>query len=148
MKPKHQRLAFIVFALVMLGIATTLILTSFKENIVFFYAPSDIADNPPEPGQFIRVGGFVEQGSVTHGEADHVTFQITDFETVITVNYQGTLPALFREEQGVVAEGVLTDATHFKAERILAKHDENYMPPEVAKTLKKSGHWKDQYPAK
>lgn len=145
MKPKHQRLLFILIGLLMLGGATALALNNFEENIVFYYAPSDLRDKPPAEGEFIRLGGFVEQGSVEHPAKGEVAFFVTDFEEAIKVHYKGALPALFREGQGVVAEGKMTDAENFTATRILAKHDENYMPPEVKRILKESGHWKDSY---
>lgn len=158
MKPKHQRLLFILIGLAMLGGAAALTLNNFEENIVFYYAPSDLRDKPPAEGQFIRLGGFVEKGSLyTSGrprpervednqtQGQTITFKVTDFEEAVTVHYTGALPALFREGQGVVAEGTMTDDENFTATRILAKHDEKYMPPEVERILKKNGHWKDSY---
>lgn len=147
MKPKQQRLVFIIIGMMMLGGATALALANFEENIVFYYAPSDLRDKPPAEGEFIRLGGFVEKGSVEHPVEGEVAFFVTDFEEAIKVHYKGALPALFREGQGVVAEGKLTDAENFTASRILAKHDENYMPPEVKRILQENGHWKDDYQA-
>ncbi len=147
MKPKHQRLIFILIGLTMLGGATALALNNFNDNIVFYYAPSDMRENPPAEGEFIRIGGYVETGSVEHPEEGKVTFRVTDFQEAVTVHHHGPLPALFREGQGVVAEGRMEGAEDFNAERILAKHDENYMPPEVKRILEEDGHWKDQYPS-
>lgn len=144
MKPKHQRLLFILIGLLMLGGAAALALNNFEDNIVFYYAPSDLRDKPPARGEFIRLGGFVEQGSVEHPAKGEVAFFVTDFEEAIKVHYKGALPALFREGQGVVAEGKMTDDENFSATRILAKHDENYMPPEVKRILKEGGHWKEK----
>ena len=141
MSPKRQRLWFIVFALGMLGCATAFILTSFKDSLVFFYSPSELAAKPPANGQYIRVGGLVEAGSIQKS-GDSIAFIITDTKDTLTVDYTGALPALFREGQGVVAEGKMGTDGHFAATRILAKHDENYMPPEVADALKKQGYWK------
>lgn len=145
MKAKHQRLWFIVVGLLMLGGAVALVMSSFKESIVYFYSPSDIATKPPAAGEHVRVGGLVKEGSITKGESLAITFITTDMVNDVIIHYQGELPALFREGQGMVAEGHFTDNGEFQADRILAKHDENYMPPEVARSLKKSGHWKDSY---
>lgn len=142
MKPKRQRLWFIIFGMGMLGIATTLIMISFRDNLVFFYSPSDLAAKPPSQSQFIRIGGLVEQGSVTHPSENSLSFVVTDGSTSLPVYYEGLPPALFREGQGIVAEGHLETPERFAATRILAKHDENYMPPEVADAIKKQGTWR------
>lgn len=141
MSPKRQRMWFIVFALGMLGCATALILTSFSDSLVFFYSPSELAAKPPAKDHYIRVGGLVENGSVQkNGES--IAFVLTDTKDTLRVDYTGALPALFREGQGIVAEGRMANDGRFAATRILAKHDESYMPPEVAASLKKQGYWK------
>ena len=143
MKPKHKRLTFVVIALALLGAATGLVLTAFEENIVFFYSPADVAQKQPGPDRRFRLGGLVESGSVKKPGNAETRFVVTDGTATIPVTYTGILPDLFREGQGVVAEGRFVDGL-FRADEVLAKHDENYMPPEVADALKKSGHWKDE----
>ena len=142
MKRKHRRLVIILAGLLLVGGAAALVLTALRENIVFFHAPSDIAADPPPVGRAIRLGGIVEEGSVER-DADGLTvrFRVSDFEHAIPVVYSGILPDLFREGQGVVTEGALGADGSFRANEVLAKHDENYMPPEVADALKKSGRW-------
>lgn len=139
MKPKHQRMLFILIGLAMLGAAAALTLNNFKDNIVFYYTPSELHAKAPKAGN-LRLGGLVKTGSITHGENGEVSFTVTDGEDDVSVMYQGALPSLFREGQGVVAEGKL-DGEVLVADRILAKHDEKYMPPEVARLLKEQGHW-------
>ena len=141
MKRKHKRLTFVMIGLLLLGSAAALILTAFEDNIVFFYSPTELADKKPEPAQRLRIGGLVMAGSVEKLEGAVVAFAITDTAKTVTVQYKGILPDLFREGQGVVAEGHLKGGV-FQADEVLAKHDENYMPPEVAQALKKSGQWK------
>ncbi len=143
MKLKHKRLTFVVIAMVLLGVAAALILTAFEENIVFFYSPTDIAEKKVAEGRRIRLGGLVEDGSVKKAGGAQVRFRVTDLKTTIPVVYKGLLPDLFREGQGVIAEGKLKGGV-FRADEVLAKHDETYMPPEVADALKKSGQWKGQ----
>ncbi|MDX2074504.1 MAG: cytochrome c maturation protein CcmE [Alphaproteobacteria bacterium] len=143
MKPKHQRLVFVLASVLFLCAAVLLVMQAFKQNLVYFYSPSDIAGNPPAPTQKIRIGGLVKTGSIAQAD-DRVRFTVTDQQHEIEVRYQGVLPALFREGQGVIAEGVM-DGAHFSASTILAKHDEKYMPKEVVDALKKSGHWEGQY---
>ncbi len=142
MTRKHRRLVIVLAGLVLVGAAAALVLTALRENIVFFHAPSDIAADPPSVGRAIRLGGLVEEGSVERG-ADGLTvrFRVTDLEHAIPVVYTGILPDLFREGQGVVTEGALGEDGMFRASEVLAKHDENYMSPEVADALKKSGRW-------
>jgi cytochrome c-type biogenesis protein CcmE len=137
MKPKHQRLVLICSTLVGLGLSLTLILLAFQDSLVFFYTPSDLLEKTIHPQQRIRVGGLVGVGS-THRNGENVRFQITDKQKSIMVSYQGLLPDLFREGQGVVAEGHLITPPHFQALAVLAKHDENYMPKEVADGLRGS----------
>ena len=137
---KRRRLWIVVISLLLLSAATALILTAFRDSIVFFYTPTELAEKPVAPGRPLRIGGLVEDGSVTR-TGDVIHFRVTDMKSTLPVVYKGILPDLFREGQGVVAEGTLgTDGT-FQARQVLAKHDENYMPPEVAAALKKSGEW-------
>jgi cytochrome c-type biogenesis protein CcmE len=139
-KPKHRRLTFVLIGLGLLGVAAALVLSAFDEAIVFFRSPSDLVETPELGDRRLRIGGLVEEGSVERGSGAVVRFRITDLENAIPVRYTGILPDLFREGQGVVAEGRLRDGV-FVADEVLAKHDENYMPPEVADALKKSGQW-------
>jgi len=139
-KRKYKRLTFVAVALVLLAAATGLVLSAFEENIVFFNSPTDIIDRPPPEGRRMRLGGLVETGSVDKPGGAVVNFTITDLANAVPVTYKGMLPDLFREGQGVVAEGLLKDGV-FQADEVLAKHDENYMPPEVADALEKSGKW-------
>jgi cytochrome c-type biogenesis protein CcmE len=145
MTRKQRRLTLIGGALAVLGIAVALMLNAFRDSIVFFNSPSDVVEKHVDPGTRIRLGGLVENGSLVHGNSLSIRFKVTDGKTEMPVSYQGVLPDLFREGQGVVAEGALDGAGVFNADTILAKHDETYMPKEVADALKKSGHWKDDY---
>ncbi len=140
MKRKHKRLTFVAVALLLLAGAAALVLSAFEENIVFFMSPTDIAANKVSENQKFRLGGLVEEGSVDRSGGKTVTFRVTDITNSVAVSYTGILPDLFREAQGVVAEGKLKDGV-FVADEVLAKHDETYMPPEVADALKKSGQW-------
>ena len=140
MKPKHKRLTFVTIALMLLGSATTLILTALEDNIVFFYSPSELAKKKLDPIKRLRIGGLVMAGSVETPEGGIIAFSISDTVESVRVQYRGILPDLFREGQGVVAEGYLRNGI-LHADDVLAKHDENYMPPEVAEALKKSGQW-------
>jgi cytochrome c-type biogenesis protein CcmE len=145
MTRKQRRLVLIGSGLGVLAIAVALMLNAFRDSIVFFNSPSDVAERHIGPGTRIRLGGLVKDGSLVRGSNLAVRFEVTDGKTEIPVDYQGVLPDLFREGQGVVAEGALNNAGVFAADTILAKHDETYMPKEVADALKKSGHWKDDY---
>ncbi len=142
MRPKRRRLALLVAALVTLGIAAALVLSAFEDNLVFFNSPSDVVEKRLPPETRFRLGGLVEENSVKK-EADGLTtsFRVTDMKHTVAVRYTGMLPDLFREGQGVVTDGRLAPDGTFIASEVLAKHDENYMPPEVADALKKSGHW-------
>jgi len=140
MKRKHKRLTFVGVALVLLAGAAALVLSAFEDNIVFFMSPTDIAANKVSKNQRFRLGGLVEEGSVDRSGGETVTFKVTDITNSVAVTYTGILPDLFREAQGVVAEGRLKNGV-FVADEVLAKHDETYMPPEVADALKKSGQW-------
>mgnify|MGYP001318011842 CR=1 FL=1 len=140
---KRRRLYIILSGLSMLGVAAALVMTALEDNIVFFHSPSDVQSKAIAPGKYFRMGGLVKEGSVGKAEDGLVTnFEVTDLDHSLTVSYRGILPDLFREGQGVVAEGALRPDGVFIAREVLAKHDENYMPPEVAAALKKSGKWK------
>jgi cytochrome c-type biogenesis protein CcmE len=145
MTRKQRRLTIIGGALAVLAIAAALVLNALRDSIVFFSTPSMVAEKHIGPGQRFRLGGMVEQGSLTRGADLAVTFEVTDGGAKLPVAYKGILPDLFREGQGVVAEGAIDQAGVFKADTVLAKHDETYMPKEVADALKKQGHWKDDY---
>lgn len=138
---KNQRLALIAGGLAFLGVAAALVLTAFEDSVVFFFSPTDLAERQVGLEQRVRLGGLVEMGSVTRGPGDgEIHFVVTDGATSLPVRFVGVLPDLFREGQGVVTQGRLAGG-RFEAEEVLAKHDENYMPPEVADALKKQGHW-------
>ena len=143
MKPKHQRLVFILSSLACVCLGVLLILRAFSSNLVFFFSPSDVAAHPPAAGQLVRVGGLVEAGSIKRGNDERLTFTLTDGAAHLVVHYQGMLPNLFREGQGAVAEGYVEGGV-FQAKRVLTKHDEKYMPREVMDALKKSGRWREQ----
>ncbi len=145
MTPKTQRLWFTLCAVACISAATLLTLQALEQDIVFFYAPSDLQTKAPAEDTLVRVGGLVKEGSVRYDTGQRVMFTVTDGAHDLTIHATEALPALFREGQGVVAEGYLTHGV-LKATRILAKHDETYMPPEVAAALKKSGHWKAPAP--
>jgi cytochrome c-type biogenesis protein CcmE len=140
---KRQRLVLLVVALLLLGGATTLVLTALSDSVAFFASPSDIASGKVDTDRRFRLGGLVVEGSVKRGgENGLVTFELTDQANVVQVRYRGLLPDLFREGQGIVAQGALGEDGVFTASEVLAKHDETYMPPEVAEALKKSGVWR------
>jgi cytochrome c-type biogenesis protein CcmE len=144
MTRKQRRGVLIGTCLVVLGVAVGLVLYAMRDSIVFFYSPSDIAKMQVTPGQRFRLGGLVETGSVERGEGTTVRFVVTDGAKTLPVTYTGVLPDLFREGQGVVTEGKLEPDGVFHADSVLAKHDENYMPPEVAAKLKETGVWRDE----
>ena len=142
MKPKNKRLSLIVATLTALAASVALILVAFEDNVVFFYSPSDLLKKRPGPTQKLRIGGLVKKDSIRREPGvTEVSFEVTDLNNSVPVVFNGILPDLFREEQGVVAEGRYREQL-FYATQILAKHDEQYMPPEVAESLKKSGKWK------
>ena len=145
MTRKQRRLILIGSGMAVLAIAVALMLNALRDSIVFFNSPSDVAEKHVPPGTRIRLGGLVKNGSVVRSANLSVRFEVTDGKNGIPVNYQGVLPDLFREGQGVIAEGALDAGGTFKADAILAKHDETYMPKEVADALKRSGHWIDDY---
>ena len=148
MTRKQRRLVLIGCSLGVLALAVGLMLYGLSGSIVFFNSPTDVAEKHLAPGTRIRLGGLVETGSVQRGDNLAVRFKVTDGKSAIAVSYQGILPDLFREGQGVVTEGVVEPGGTFKADSVLAKHDERYMPKEVADALKKSGHWKEGEQAK
>ena len=144
MTRKQRRGVLIGTCLVVLGVAVGLVLYAMRDSIVFFYSPSDLAAMQLTPGQRFRLGGLVETGSVERGEGTTVRFVVTDGAKTVPVTFTGVLPDLFREGQGVVTEGMLEADGVFHADSVLAKHDENYMPPEVAAKLKEQGVWRDE----
>jgi cytochrome c-type biogenesis protein CcmE len=135
MKPRHKRLAAVAAGVAALGVATALVLNAFQSNLVFFYTPTQIASNEAPQGKSFRVGGMVETGSVKRNGVE-VRFMVTDTARTVPVVYNGILPDLFREGKGVVAQGQLGPDGVFRAREVLAKHDENYMPPEAAAAMK------------
>lgn len=144
MKAKRRRLWLLVGSLSVLGVAAALVLTSLSDNIVFFYSPTQLAEKKIPPERRFRLGGLVEAGSLKKStDGQEFRFRITDTAKTVDVVYRGLLPDLFREGQGVIAEGALDGGGVFVAREVLAKHDENYMPPEVARALKEAGQWKD-----
>jgi cytochrome c-type biogenesis protein CcmE len=145
MTKAKRRLYMVLLGVAALGTATALVLAALKDQIVYFYSPTDLQSKHVVAGRHIRIGGLVEEGSLLK-EGAVVNFRITDTTTAVTVTYTGVLPDLFREGQGVVAEGSVDKDNLFHADTILAKHDEKYMPPEVADALKKSGQWKGETP--
>ena len=144
MTRKKRRMMLIGGAGAVLFAAIGLILFALQDQIVFFNSPSDLAENGVKPGQRIRLGGLVKEETVIRGEGTRVSFVVTDGGADVTVAYSGILPDLFREGQGVVTEGVLKSDGSFEADTVLAKHDETYMPKEVADALKKQGHWQEK----
>ena len=143
--PKKRRLYLVLGGMSSLGLAVCLIIFAFQDNLVFFYSPTEIAKERVSSDQRIRVGGLVEEGSViSEGDGLTTRFRITDLSQTLSITYTGILPSLFREGQGVIVQGYLQNSMNFVADEVLAKHDENYMPPEVAEALKKSGQWKEK----
>ena len=139
MKPRHKRIAAIAIGVVALGVATALVLSAFQENLVFFFTPSEVVANKAPQGRTFRIGGMVEKGSIRR-QSDGVTvqFTVTDTAKTLPVVYKGSLPDLFREGKGVVAQGQLGADGVFRASEVLAKHDENYMPPEAKLAVEKA----------
>ncbi|MEZ5842007.1 MAG: cytochrome c maturation protein CcmE [Hyphomicrobiales bacterium] len=143
MTRKQRRLTMIGMAGAVLALAVGLVLFALTDQIVFFNSPTDLVEKGIPGGQRIRLGGLVKEGTVVRGDGTVVTFAVTDTKSDVNVRYVGILPDLFREGQGVVAEGVLATDGHFEADTVLAKHDENYMPKEVADSLKAQGVWRE-----
>ena len=148
MTRKQRRLTIIGACGTVLAVALALVLFAMRDTIVFFHSPTEVAEKNVQPGVRFRLGGLVKEGSVVRADGKTVTFRVTDTTSDIPVTYTGILPDLFREGQGVVAEGTLQPGGLFKADTVLARHDENYMPREVADALKKQGHWQQNPPAK
>lgn len=148
MNRKRRRLYILLLCAIGLGSATALSLTAFQDNLVFFRSPSDILAETPPAGRAFRLGGLVEAGSVvrqgTYEGRPSITFRVTDGANTVAVIFAGVLPDLFREGQGVVTQGVLGPDGVFRAREVLARHDESYMPPEVADALKRAGHWQPE----
>jgi cytochrome c-type biogenesis protein CcmE len=140
---RSRRLALIAVALTVIGAAAGIALYALRDNIVFFYSPSEVAEKALQSGARLRVGGLVKAGTLVKSPGQNVAFVVTDGAHDLKVAYQGLLPDLFREGQGVVAEGVLQTPGELRAETILAKHDERYMPREVVDALKKQGRWQE-----
>jgi cytochrome c-type biogenesis protein CcmE len=139
---KQRRLYFVLLGLVALGLAAGLVLSAVSDSLVYFYTPSDLHAKALPEGRRVRIGGLVEQGSVAR-DGQNVRFVVTDLTHTVSVTYAGVLPDLFREGQGVVVEGRIGPGGVFQASEVLAKHDEKYMPKDVADALKASGQWKD-----
>lgn len=142
MTRKMKRLASIGGIMSVVAIAVALVLSAISDSVAFFRSPTDIVESRPQPGRRIRLGGLVETGSVERGAADRVRFRVTDSVKSVPVVYAGLLPDLFREGQGIVAEGTMADGV-FTADTVLAKHDETYMPKEVVDDLKARGLWNE-----
>jgi cytochrome c-type biogenesis protein CcmE len=139
MKPRHKKLAFITLGLSALAVAAALVLNAFQSNLVFFFSPSQVAANEAPIGKRFRIGGLVEEGSIQRHESGlTVNFAVTDSAESIPVTYTGILPDLFKEGKGVVAQGKIASNGIFEADEVLAKHDENYMPPEAAMALEQA----------
>ena len=142
---RFQRLILILITLVMLLCAVLLILFNSKKNIIFFYTPSELIENNHPLQQVVRVGALVEEGSLKKITSNTYEFNITDNLTSLRVIYQGLLPNLFKEGQGVVIEGVLLEQNYIQANTVFAKHDENYMPLSIKKELEKNEYWQKKY---
>jgi cytochrome c-type biogenesis protein CcmE len=145
MTRKRRRLYMVLGGLATLAVVSTLVLSAFRDNLVFFYSPSDLRAQDVPEGRRVRIGGLVENGSVSR-DGKTIEFRVTDGHSTVEVAYGGALPDLFREGQGVVIEGALARDGTFHAATVLAKHDEKYMPPEVADALKRAGHWQGETP--
>ena len=143
MTRKQRRLTLIGAGLGVLGLAAALVLFALKDSIVFFNSPTDVVEKHIAPGSRIRLGGLVKPGTLVRGDNLQVSFEVTDGNKSVPVSYTGILPDLFREGQGVIAEGTLESGGGFKADSVLAKHDEKYMPKEVVDALKKQGRWEE-----
>ena len=145
---KQQRLALVLLALLLVGGATGLVLTALNDKVAFFVTPSDVANRNVSAGKNFRLGGLVVEGSIQRQADGSVRFAVTDKAQQVEVTYKGLLPDLFRDGQGVVTQGVLGPDGTFQAAEVLAKHDENYMPKEVADALKQAGYWNEQQQGK
>jgi cytochrome c-type biogenesis protein CcmE len=145
MKPKHQRLILILLGIVTLSVGTYLVLSNFNNNIIFFYSPTEFKEQYAKlitSNKRIRVGGLIGKGSIKI-DGEKIIFTISDLSNDVTIHYNGIMPNLFRAGQGMVARGVIQADSSIKADELLTKHDENYMPREVVKALKDSGQWQE-----
>jgi cytochrome c-type biogenesis protein CcmE len=140
---KKRRLAFAAALVVVGALVSAVVIYGLGQNTMYFRSPSDVAAGAVHPGTAFRLGGLVAKGSVNHGSGAQVRFAVTDGKSTVTADFNGVLPALFREGQGVVATGTMDERGTFIASEVLAKHDEKYMPPEVVQALKRSGRWKE-----
>ena len=138
MKARHKRFVFLIAGMVGLGVATWLVLNALDSNLSYFFSPTEVAQNKAPENHVFRLGGLVETGSLRRGEELTVRFVVTDNANRVNVEYTGILPDLFQEGQGVIAQGRIGNSGVFVADEVLAKHDENYMPPEVADALSKA----------
>ena len=146
MTVRFQRLIIIIMSLAFLGGAITLILINYKNNLVFFYTPSELIDSKTKLNQQVRLGGYIKSGSlIKNDQNNYYKFIITDYKNEITIEYMGILPDLFKEKQGAVIEGKLIDQKKILAEKVFAKHDENYMPSSIKNQLEKAKYWKKNY---
>ncbi len=143
MSGPRRRMLLLLASGVVLAVAVALAAVALRDSIVFFVAPTELLAEPPSPQEKLRLGGMVEEGSLETSGDGQVNFRVTDYGETVAVRYMGVVPDLFREGQGVVAEGWYREGV-FEAERILAKHDENYMPREVAESLKETGNWRGE----
>jgi cytochrome c-type biogenesis protein CcmE len=147
MKPKHRRLLFVLGCLAVMSLGAAIILSSLRDTMIFFYTPTQLAEKKSaadfNPNQALRIGGLVKNGSIHNVDGGGIRFTITDLSAEVNTTYKGLVPSLFRDGQGVVAQGTLQADGSMIAETILAKHDENYMPREVMDALKKSGRWNE-----
>lgn len=147
MKPRHKRLAVIVVGVVGLTVAALFVLNAFRSNLVFFYSPTEVLEGKAPADRLFRIGGMVENGSVRR-DGLKVEFIVTDMNQRLPVQYEGQLPDLFREGQGIVAQGRLTEGRGFQAKEVLAKHDEQYMPPEAAAAMQGRAYVPPEEPKK
>jgi cytochrome c-type biogenesis protein CcmE len=143
MTRKQRRLILIGASGAVLAVAVALVMSAMRDSIVFFHSPTEVVEGKLTTGKRVRIGGLVEPGSLQRGAELRIGFRVTDGKSTVPVSYQGIVPDLFREGQGVVAEGMLEPGGALKADTVLAKHDERYMPREVVDALKKSGHWQE-----
>ena len=145
MSLRFQRLVLILLTLIIFGAATLLIMFNTKQNIVFFYTPSELLENNIDPNKKLRIGGYVKKLSFVEKSLNKYEFKITDNSNDLLIFYEGMLPDLFREEQGIVIEGFINKNKNIVASKVYAKHDENYMPASIKKELEKNNQWKKDY---
>ena len=145
MSLRFQRLILILLTLITLGAAILLIMFNTKQNIIFFYTPSELLENNIDPNKKLRIGGYVKKLSFVEKSLNNYEFKITDNANDLLIFYEGMLPDLFREEQGIVIEGFIKENKNIVASKVYAKHDENYMPASIKKELEKNNQWKKNY---